>query len=199
MAIPLPPPSREGNISVEECLARRRSVRRYAPDPLSLEQLSQLLWAAQGLSYHRLRTAPSAGATYPLEVFAVVGQGAVAGLEGGIYRYGVKDHSMDMHREGDWRGELCRTCLNQHFIREAPLTLVLAADVERTTGAYGRRGERYVHYEAGHVAQNLHLQAVSLGLGSVPVGAYEDGEVARTLSLPGELRPLYIVTVGKAR
>jgi SagB-type dehydrogenase family enzyme len=184
---------------VEEALLRRRSVRRYARDALSLEQLSQLLWSAQGLSYHRFRTAPSAGATYPLEVFAVAGQGAVAGLEGGIYRYGVKDHSVDMHREGEWRGELCRACLNQHFIREAPLTLVLAADMERTTGWYGRRGERYVHYEAGHVAQNLHLQAVALGLGSVPVGAYEDGEVSRTLSLPRELRPLYIVTVGKAR
>jgi len=198
-AIPLPPPRYEGSFSVERALKERRSERRFRADPLSLEDLSQLLWATQGLSAGRFRTAPSAGATYPLELLAVVGEGGVRGLPGGIYHYLVREHSLRLHREGEHRPQVSRACLGERFILAAPLSLVLAADFPRTTRYYGKRGERYVHFEVGHAAQNLHLQAVALGLGSVPVGAFDDARLAQALGLSGELQPLYLISIGRPR
>ena len=190
----LPAPRREGPLSVEGALASRRSVRSYRAESLTLEELAQLLWAAQGITAEwGGRTAPSAGATYPLEVFAVVGR--VEGVRPGVYQYRPEGHSLVRRRDGDLRAELARAALGQAWVREAPLVLVIAAQYERTTRRYGDRGIRYVHIEVGHVGQNIYLQAEALGLGTVAVGAFSDEEVKKVLGIEEE--PLMIMPVGR--
>lgn len=195
-AIPLPKPSLKGEISVEEAISRRRSTRVFSGRSITMSQLSQLLWASQGIRRGYYRTVPSAGATYPLEVFIVVGEDGVESVDGGMYRYLPKDHSIIRHLPGDPRKALCSACLGQDFIGRAPLTFVVCALYSRTTAGYGNRGVRYVHMEAGHVGQNLALQGETLGLGSVMVGAFRDDDVSRVLDLPAELKPLYVIPVG---
>jgi SagB-type dehydrogenase family enzyme len=190
--IKLTKPKEKGSTSIEETLNRRRSVRDYKRGPLSLEQVSQLLWAASGRNLYR-RTAPSAGATYPLEIYLVVGE--VEGLEQGIYHYSSPRHSLEMIREQDVRNRLSRAALGQEMIEEAPVNIIIAADYGRTTGHYGQRGNRYVHMEVGHVGQNVSLQAIALSLGTVMIGAFEDKEVKEVLVIKEE--PLYIIPVGK--
>jgi SagB-type dehydrogenase family enzyme len=184
-------------MSVEEALVERRSERHYRPEPLSVAELAQLLWAAQGITAPDWggRTAPSAGATYPLEVFAVVG--AVEGLAAGLYQYVPDGHSLIHRKGGDLRAELSKAALGQPWVRDAPVVLVIAADYERTTQRYGDRGIRYVHMEVGHVGQNVHLQAEALGLGTVVVGAFSDGWVKRLLEIAEE--PLVLMPVGRPR
>lgn len=195
--IPLPPPRLESEVSVEEALLKRRSCRSFAPFPLSLQEVGQLLWAAQGITDKTsgFRTAPSAGALYPLELYLVAGQ--VEGLSPGVYRYLPGEHALCEVLSGDRREELFRVALFQQWIREAPVVLVLTAVYERTTRKYGERGIRYVHMEAGHAAQNVYLQAEALGLGAVVVGAFEDSSVQRILELPANEHPLYLMPVGK--
>jgi len=189
----LPMPSVKGTVSVEETLARRRSIRTFKSDRLTLDQISQLLWAAQGITERRrgLRTAPSAGATYPLTTYLVTDQG--------VFMYDPQKHALLPKRAGDVRPALAEAALGQSWVREAPASIVFAAIYERTTGRYGGRGQRYVHMEAGHAAENVHLQAVALGLGSVPLGAFDDENVAEVLGLGREERPLYIIPVGVPR
>lgn len=190
----LPPPRSEGMYSVEQALASRRSVRAFASRPLRLTDASQILWACQGISGPGgLRTAPSAGALYPLEVFLVSGE--VEGLAPGIYRYLPADHTLETIRSGDFRNDLFGSALNQTAVRDAPATLVIAGVYDRTTGKYGERGIRYVHMEAGHAAENVYLQAGALGVGTVSIGAFHDGEVQRILLLDNE-DPLYLMPVG---
>jgi len=190
--IKLPKPKEKGSTSIEETLNKRRSVRDYKTGPLSLEQVSQLLWAASGRNLYR-RTAPSAGATYPLEIYLVVGQ--AEGLEPGIYHYSFSRHNLEMTKEQDVRKRLSRAALGQEMIEEAPVNIIIAADYDRTTGHYGQRGNRYVHMEVGHVGQNVSLQAIALSLGTVMIGAFEDRQVKEVLGLKEE--PLYIIPVGK--
>ena len=190
--IKLPKPKEKGVTSIEEALNKRRSVRDYKRGRLSLEQISQLLWAASGRNLYR-RTAPSAGATYPLETYLVVGE--VEGLEPGIYHYSSSRHSLEMTKEGDVRNRLSRAALGQEMIEEAPVNIIIAADYSKTTGHYGQRGIRYVHMEVGHVGQNVSLQAIALSLGTVMIGAFEDKEVKEVLGIKEE--PLYIIPVGK--
>ncbi|MGQ9473369.1 MAG: SagB/ThcOx family dehydrogenase [Candidatus Caldatribacteriaceae bacterium] len=192
-------PKRESSLSLEEALFRRRSVRSFQGEPLLLEELAQLVFAACGITeeLYGFRTAPSAGALYPLELLVVVGK--VEGLSPGIYRYLPQKHQLEKLLSGDRRAELCQAALSQGSIREAPVVLVIAAEYEKTTRRYGERGIRYVHMEAGHVGQNIYLQAESLGLGTVAIGAFQDQEVARALNLPPKLVPLYIFPVGKPR
>lgn len=195
--IPLPPPRDTGPVSVEEALAKRRSCRSFAPLPLSLEEVAQLLWAAQGITDHSsgFRTAPSAGALYPLEVYLVVGN--VTGLAPGVYRYLPERHALSRTLSDDRREALFRAALFQRWVQEAPAVLVFAAVYERTTRKYGERGIRYVHMEVGHAAQNVYLQAEALGLGTVAVGAFEDRSVQNALQLPEKEHPLYLMPVGK--
>jgi SagB-type dehydrogenase family enzyme len=190
--INLPKPKEKGTISIEETLNKRRSVRDYKRGRLSLEQVSQLFWAASGRNLYR-RTAPSAGATYPLEIYLVAGE--VEGLEPGIYHYSFSRHSLEMTKEQDVRNRLSRAALGQEMIEEAPINIILAANYDRTTGHYGQRGNRYVHMEVGHVGQNVSLQAIALNLGTVMIGAFEDKEVKEVLGIKEE--PLYIIPVGK--
>jgi len=199
--INLPPPETTGRMSVEEAIARRRSRRSYTEEPLSLQDLSQLMWAAQGITDPQTgkRAAPSAGATYPLEVYVVVGSGGVEGLAEGVYHYHPVGHRLERVLEGDVRSSLADAALGQAWVREAPVSIVIAAVYERTTARYGERGIRYVHMEAGHVGQNLYLQAEARGLGMVVVGAFLDDEVQRLLQLPPDQKPLYIIPVGRPR
>lgn len=198
--IALPQPRYESSVSVEHALRVRRSIREYEHKPLTVEQVSQLLWAAQGITESRwgLRTAPSAGATYPLEVYVVVKKGGVSGLEEGIYHYVPRSHELELLKRGDYAVELMRACLDQRWVLEASINLVITAIYERTTWRYGERGRiRYVHMEVGHVGQNVYLQCVSLGLGCVVIGAFHDDQVKRILGVNEE--PLYVIPVGVKR
>lgn len=190
----LPAPSREGEVSVEQTLADRRSERSFTSDPLGIDALSQLLWATQGVTQAEtgFRTAPSAGATYPLEVWVAVG--SVEGLEPGTYRYLPEEHALALRRSDDQRDALARAALGQMWIADAPVVVVLTAVYERTTSRYGPRGERYVHMEVGHAAQNLYLQAEALGLGTVTVGAFDDASVQEVLDT--HEAPMAILPVG---
>ncbi len=200
VVIKLPPPLLKGKVSLEEAITKRRSVRKYRPESLALFQLSQILWSAQGVTEGgRLRAAPSAGATYPLEVFAVIGKQAIEELETGIYHYEVDSHSLSLHKPGDFRIDLARAALDEGFIAVAPVDIVICALHTRTSYRYGRRGERYVHMEVGHVGQNIHLQAVALGLATVEVGAFDDEDVRKVLDVEEQIKPLYIMPIGKPR
>jgi SagB-type dehydrogenase family enzyme len=194
--IKLPEPKIDGKMSVEAALLARRSVREYKNEPLSLEEISQLLWAAQGITGRRMfRTAPSAGALYPLEVYVVAGN--VTGLPAGIYKYRMQNHEMVRVGEGDKRSELTSAALGQSCIRSASAVIVFSAVYARTTGKYGERGVRYVHMEVGHAAQNVGLQAVALNLGTVMIGAFLDRDVKRVVQMPEGEEPLYLLPVGR--
>jgi SagB-type dehydrogenase family enzyme len=205
--IKLPSPQLKGKVSLEETILRRRSVRRYRREPLALSQLSQILWSAQGITGSRgFRAAPSAGATYPLEIFVVVGkQGVIASgakqppeeLQAGVYHYEADSHSLILHRAIDLRPDLAKATLGQEFIIDAPVDIVICALYHRTSYRYGRRGERYVHMEVGHAGENIHLQAVALGLATVEVGAFHDDEVREVLGVDEQIKPQYIMPVGK--
>jgi SagB-type dehydrogenase family enzyme len=194
--VKLPEPKYESKVCFERALLERRSIRDYANEALSLAEVSQLLWAAQGLTDSAgYRTAPSAGALYPLEVYLVAGK--VTSLRAGIFKYRPRGHELVAVVEGDKRPELCSAALGQTALRQAPVAIVLTAIYDRTTRKYRDRGFRYVHMEAGHVAQNISLQAVSLDLGSVVIGAFEDAEVKKVMALPGVEEPLYVIPIGK--
>ena len=194
--IELPGPKFDGSVPLEKTLAQRRSIRSYQSIPLTLDEIGQLLWAAQGISSPRgYRTAPSAGATYPLEIY--VSAARVDALPPGVYRYRPHEHDLVAVIDGSRQNELTRAALNQGAIRKAPAVFILTAKYARTTGRYGERGIRYVHMEAGHAAQNLCLQAVARGIGAVVIGAFRDREVQAVLGLEAEETPLYVIPVGK--
>ena len=194
----LPSPSVKGRMSVEEAITRRRSVREYAAKPLSLAQLSQLLWAAQGITNQSdgLRAAPSAGALYPLEVCAVVKKGGVVGLDPGIYHYSASDNSLTLAKSGDSSPKLKTAALDQDAVGLAAVNLVTTAVLQKTTVKYGDRGIQYAFMEAGHAAENVFLQAQSLGLTTVVVGAFDDEAVREVLGVGASERPVYIQPVG---
>jgi len=202
--IKLPPPALDGSVSVERCLAQRRSIRRYSSRPLTLAEVSQLLWAAYGVTEPMpnvrglsggLKTAPSAGGLYPLELYVVAGN--VTSLEPGIYRYRPETHDLILIQAGDRREPLARAALGQTMVRDAPASLVYSAVFSRTTGKYGSRGrQRYVCMDLGHSAQNVYLQCGSLGLGTCAVGAFDDAGVRKVVPLADAEEPLYIMPVG---
>jgi len=196
----LPPPSQKGSTSLEEAIAQRRSVRDFLPESITQAELSQILWAAQGVTdtAWNLRAVPSAGATYPLEVFVVCGQNSIEGMSEGVYRYHIVQHSLTLHRRGDARLDLARAALGQEFIYEAPLDIVICALYQRITLDYGSRGERYAHIEVGHAGQNIYLQTSVLGLATVAIGAFHDEQVREVLRLDKQYKPLYIMPVGKS-
>lgn len=178
--------------SIEDCIEQRRSVRGYKEKELSLQQISNIMWAAQGITEDRyeFRTVPSAGATYPLEIFIA--------KRDGLFRYIPHRHALKQESDKDLRHEIAKAALGQDFIADAGLVVIITAVFERTALRYGVRAARYVHIEAGHCAQNMHLEAVALGLGSVPIGAFRDDELSKLLNLKEE-EPLYIIPVGYPR
>jgi SagB-type dehydrogenase family enzyme len=188
----LPPPEQKGKMSLEEALTRRRSVREFTPEPLTERELSQLLWAAQGITHAEgLRTAPSAGALYPLELYVA--------SAGGFYHYEPRPHQLIRLSDRDLRAAMRRTALGQEAITQAPAVFVIATVYERISRKYAARTPRYVYMEVGHAAQNLLLEAVALGLGGVPVGAFEDDALRKALELPADHPPLYLIPVGHPR
>ncbi|MBW1713622.1 MAG: SagB/ThcOx family dehydrogenase [Deltaproteobacteria bacterium] len=201
--VTLPQPSFKGRFSVEEALKERRTVRSFKDRPLSLEELAQVLWAAQGTTaqkhgYH-LKTAPSAGALYPLDVYAVVGQKGVDGLSPGVFRYLAQSHALEPIKEGDQRQAVARASLSQMWMAKAPLMLVITGEYARCTVKYGRRGVTYTQIEAGCVGQNVFLQAEALGLKAGIVGAFRDEEVTRAVGNPAKHEPLLIMPVGQGK
>ena len=184
------PRAREGEMTLDESLEQRRSVRSFSDKALTEEQVLKLAWAAQGVTEPAmgLRTAPSAGALYPLELYV---------LEAGVlYHYLPGSNSLEEVSGGVSAGDLANAALGQSFISRAPVVFIFTGAFERTRAKYGSRGDRYVYIEVGHAAENLLLKAVALGLGAVPVGAFDDAGVSRVLGLPEDLAPLYIVPVG---
>lgn len=194
-AFALPPPAADGSVSVEKAIGQRRSIREYSTAPVELAHVSQLLWAAGGVTSKRgLRSAPSAGALYPLEFYAVAG--SVKGLAAGVYKYDCAAHALVKAFEGDARPAVYSACLGQAAVKNAPLLIVISAVYSRTSVKYGARAERYVHMEAGHAAQNICLQCVPLGAATVPVGAFDDGAVRKALGMPESEIPLYVMPIG---
>ena len=195
-SINLPEPHTDAGTSVEQALRLRRSVRTFAEKPLQLSEVAQLLWSAQGItSRDGLRTAPSAGALYPLEIYLVAG--SVNDLPVGVWHYLPDNHRLEQLNDTDIRNPLAHAALDQAWIREAAAVVVFAAVYERTTRKYGKRGIRYVHIEAGHAAENLFLQAVSLDLNTVIVGAFRDDAIRNALKLPQDHVPLILMPVGR--
>lgn len=195
LSIELPPAHVDGGVSVERALMQRRSVRDFSEGFLEMQAAAQLLWAAQGITVDwGGRTAPSAGALYPLAVYIIVSR--VDGLDGGVYRYVPEAHRLSLVRHGDLSDELAEAALGQESVRDAAAVLVLTAEYGRTTAKYGERGIRYVHMEAGHAAQNVYLQATALELGCVVVGAFDDEAVSRFLGVSSDETPLYVIPVG---
>jgi SagB-type dehydrogenase family enzyme len=198
--ISLPPPERSGDVSVEEALQQRTSVRSFTDRPLPLGAAGQLLWAAAGKTVDGVsgptRAPASAGGLYPITAYLVAGE--VAGVEPAVYRYEWREHALSRLRSGDVRGRLQRAALNQSAVGDAPAVIVLGANYEVTRQRYGERGvERYVHMDAGHAAQNVALQAETLDLALVPIGAFQNGAVGRLLGIDTE--PLYLIPVGRRR
>ncbi|MEO0083446.1 MAG: SagB/ThcOx family dehydrogenase [candidate division WOR-3 bacterium] len=192
----LPEPNYQGTMSVEQALKQRRSVRNFKDAALTLKEVSQLLWAGQGQTANwGGRTAPSAGATYPLELYLVVGN--VDGLEKGVYHYDGAKHELKKLSNQDVRSNIASASWRQEFIAQAPIIIVIAADYQRTTGKYGQRGIRYVDNEIGHCGQNIHLQAEALGLGTVVVGAFQDSLIMNILRIKEE--PRYIMPIGRKK
>lgn len=191
-ALSLPAPSEGGPISLEAAIARRRSVRDYTRAPIPLKAISQLLWSAGGITAQGwFRAAPSAGACFPLEIYLA--------CEQGLFHYIPQQHSLVKVQSEDVRDALCDAAHGQEFVAAAAVSIIFAAVYERTTARYGERGIRYVHMDIGHAAENVHLQAEALGLGSCPVGAFDDKAVEDVLRLPADQKPVYVVPVGVKR
>ncbi len=191
----LPKPMMYIQCDLNYAVKARRSVRRFDPQPLTHLQISNLLWSCQGITDEArgYRAAPSAGATYPCDVYIQVS--GTKDLPDALYRYRHESHELEIHKKGDLRKELKKACFNQGFIEQAPAIILLSAEYKRTSGRYGSRAERYVHMEAGHIGQNIYLQAVGNGLATVAVGAFNDTDVKNVCGLENE--PLYIFPVGK--
>jgi SagB-type dehydrogenase family enzyme len=200
VAMKLPQPKTEGTLSLERVIQQRRTMRAFDPKALGLDQLSQLLWAAQGITGRRgfERAAPSAGALYPMDLYAAVGLQRVRRLEAGVYHYVAAGHKLVRIVDKDVRNDIARASLSQMWMAQAPLNLVITAAYHRVTGKYGERGVRYALMEAGHVGQNLFLQAEALGLKAGIVGAFHDRRLAEVLLLPVRNEPLLIMPIGYA-
>jgi SagB-type dehydrogenase family enzyme len=194
----LPAPTTRGTVSLEEALHARRSVRGFTGDAMTLAQLGQLLWAAQGIiGAEGRRTAPSAGARYPIELYVVAAN--VTGLPAGGYKYRPQGHELVRHLDGDLRSRLVEAAVHQDWILTAAAVLAITSVNERTRARYGDRTDRYVAIEAGHVGQGFCLQAVALGLGTTVVGAFQDDSVASVLQLDRSERPMVLIPVGTPR
>ena len=197
----IPSPVPRGKVSVEEALARRRSIRHFRRKPLSLGAISQILWAAQGITGLEtgFRTAPSAGALYPLELYLVARKDGVDGLPEGVYHYEPRGHGLALIKAGDFAPKLEAATWDQEVVKEAAATIVVTGVLSRTAEKYGRRSAQYVYQESGHAAQNVFLQATALGIGTCAMGAFSEGAVRRAIGVGPKERPLYVQPIGIPR
>ncbi|AGG07835.1 MULTISPECIES: SagB/ThcOx family dehydrogenase [Dehalococcoides] len=196
--IKLPPPSVRGKMTVEEAISKRRSVRSFSNRQINRETLSQLLWASDGITdtVDKLRSAPSAGAIYPLDLYIIAGNKGVEGLEAGVYRYNPERNGLYLQVSGDFRKQLAEGCFKQDFVADAPFSLVICYRPEDLIKRYGNNAEKYAYFEVGHVAQNFSLACVALGLGSVVIGAFTEETICKSMNLNGHPKPLYIIAAG---
>ncbi len=194
----LPQAKTQGTVSVEQAINQRRTVRSYIPKMLPLDQLAQLLWSAQGITGNKgvKRAAPSAGALFPMDVYVVAGQGCVAQLEAGVYHYEPHSHMLSQVAKKDLRIGMARAARSQMWMAGAPVNLVITAEYNRVGVKYGERGVRYAMIEAGHIGQNIFLQAEALGLKAGTVGAFNDMKLTEVLNLPRTHEPLLVMPVG---
>jgi SagB-type dehydrogenase family enzyme len=194
----LPPPSVNGTVSLEQAINQRRTVRKFASRPLEVHQVSQLLWSAQGITEENgfKRAAPSAGALYPMDIYVVVGHNSVAQMEAGIYQYDPKGHVLSLVVKSDLREVVARAAFSQMWIARAPLSMVVTAEFKRVTVKYKKRGVIYAVIEAGHMGQNLFLQAEALGLKAGIVGAFHEKKLIEALKLSAGHNPVLIMPMG---
>ena len=194
----LPDPATDGDVSLEMTIHQRRTVRSFHSKKLSLTQLSQLLWAAQGITEPGgfKRAAPSAGALYPMDIYGAVGEDCIEGLKPGVYLYDPATHSFSLTQEGDMRRNIAMASVGQTWMSYAPITFVITAEYSRIMGKYGQRGVRYAMVEAGHIGQNIFLQSQALGLGAGIVGAFEDQKVIQVMGIKSTHEPLLLMPVG---
>lgn len=194
----LPEPRKSGPVSVEEAIAKRRTVRDFAQKAVTAEQLSTLCWAAQGITDPRgfKRAAPSAGALYPIFVYVAVGEGMVEGVPAGVYKYIPKGHQLQKVAEGDKRLAISRASLEQTWMSRASINFIISADYGVITPKYRQRGIQYANFEAGHVAENIMLEAVALGLAAGIVGAFSDEAVAKQAGINESEIPMLVLPVG---
>ena len=197
---PLSPPDFSEPVDFWQCLARRRSERDTTQDPLSGDELSRILWAAQGVTaragMYLLRTAPSAGALYPFETYLYVHR--VEGLSQGIYHFNVAEFGLARLKEGDFNRIITAAALGQPVVRKAAVVIIWTAMMLRCMEKYRERAVRYIPMDLGHVCQNVQLAATALGLGSCPIGAFYDDEMNELIEVDGEEETVfYMVTVGK--
>lgn len=197
----LPNARTDGTVSLERTIKVRRTTRSFSAKQLTLEQWSQLLWAAYGITDDRgdKRAAASGGACYPMDIYTVAGEGGVNATAPGIYHYEPMGHRVTLLLEGDHRLGVARASLGQMWMATPPVSLVVCAEYVRITGRYGDRGVRYAMIEAGHIGQNIFLQAEALGLGAGIVGAFRDEDVIRVMGIPRSHEPLLIMPVGYKR
>jgi SagB-type dehydrogenase family enzyme len=194
--IPLPKPRDAGTMTLTEAFRKRRSVRKYSDESLTLDEISQLLWAGQGITCNDgNRTSPSAGGLYPIELYIVIAH--VDNLESGIYRYDPIHHALALLGAGDQRTELADAAIQQECVMKCAASIIITADISKLSWKYRERAERYVFMESGHVSQNIHLQATAMNIGTVAVGAFSDDRVKAVLKLPANLNPLYIMPIGR--
>jgi len=195
--ITLPAPMIQSSTSIEKAIKERRSVRSYKNIPLSIEEISQLLWAGQGITdpISKYRSYPSAGALYPLELYIVINK--AKSIEKGFYKYDPNKHALIKITERNITDEITQAALNQEFIKESAIIFIYTAITSKTTSRYGERGLRYIYMEAGHAAQNIYLQSVSLKIGVVVIGAFKDQEIKKIMNLKEDEIPLYIIPAGK--
>lgn len=190
-------PVKKGDISLEEAISSRRSVRAYREEKIREKDISQLLWAAQGITDETtgFRTAPSAGALYPLEIYVAVSM--VDGIEAGLYKYNPSSHSLIFKKKGDIREDIYNVSLRQDSIKNAAAVIIYCAVFEKTAYRYGDRAAQYVYIETGHSAQNVYLQAAALNLGTVAIGAFDNDGIKKALDLPLQEEPVYLMPIGK--
>lgn len=192
----LPAPVHRGSMTVEEALLRRRSIREYSDEPLTLEEIAQLLWSAYGVtSPEGYRTAPSAMTLYPLSVYVLAHR--VTDLEAGLYRYEARNHTIELQLPGFFREKLFGATFNQEAVARGAAVLVITANYSRPEATFGRDGRKFTLMDIGHLGQNVHLQAVALGIGTVVIAAIRPDEVRKLLELPEEEDPLYLMPLGK--
>jgi SagB-type dehydrogenase family enzyme len=198
--VKLPSPDKTGNMSVEEAVQNRRSVRQYSNQSLSLKDISQLLWAAQGITdtQNNFRAAPSAGRVYPLEVYVVAGKEGVNGLEEGVYHYNPQNNQLEKLLTGDKRSDLAKAADRQPWVSQAPVDIVITGVYQRTINKYGNNNQsiRFVQQESGHVGENIFLEATARGLVTVSLGSFDDKAVKTLLNLPADESTLYVFPVG---
>ncbi|MGB8990586.1 MAG: SagB/ThcOx family dehydrogenase [Desulfobaccales bacterium] len=195
--IKLPPPAKKGTVSVEEALQGRRSMRLFAKRSLDLAQISQLLWAADGINNPQgKRTAPSGRAAYPIDLYLVVGERGVTNLAPGVYRYVVADQALELVAKGEFRKAVVKACNSQVWIGEAPAIVVITGDIKRSEAKNGEQGTLFTHVEAGFIGQNIFLQAGALGLGAGVAGGFKDKPLAQALKLPQADIPFLVMPVG---